>query len=148
MFGGSSLGGGSEVGVKATGGGILGPAGDTGVVSPAAVLAAETPGTVCKSDAVVNAVGAGMVDPLAATTADGSLRFSPATLEVTVSSSLPVATCKIVIVIQPCSNYSFFNKNITLQLNLAVKSTEKRSGNFVRKLYLTHFILLLLTPPN
>lgn len=95
MFGGSSFGGGNEVGVNATGGGILGPAGDTGEESAATVLAVETPGTVCKSDAVVNAVGAGMVDPLVATTADGSLRFIPATLEVTVSNSLPVATCKI-----------------------------------------------------
>ena len=48
----------------------------------------------CGSDAVVNAVGGGMVDPAVATTGVFSPTFIPATLEARASTSFLVATCK------------------------------------------------------
>lgn len=48
----------------------------------------------CCSDAVVNAVGGGMVEPAVATTGVLSPTFIPATLEARASTSFPVATCK------------------------------------------------------
>lgn len=88
---GISEGGGSVVGVNEDGGGIFGMVDGMAVVVAVVVAVANA---ACGSDAVVNAVGGGIVDPPVATTGEFSPTFIPATLEVMASTSFPVATCK------------------------------------------------------
>lgn len=67
--------------------------GAAGAAGRVAVVVAVPDADWC-SDAVVNAVGGGMVEPAVATTGVFSPTFIPATLEARASTSFPVATCK------------------------------------------------------